>query len=716
MSFSSKAGFTPANLMLLSAICGFSSVSYAQTQESTMQDPIDNIVVTGTREAQSKQDVAESIALLNQQQLAEIGASHPSEALNRLPGVYINNLGGEGHMSSIRQPITTSAVYLFLEDGLPIRPTGFFNHNALYEINMPQAGRLEVVKGPGSALYGSDAIGGVINVLTAKSPTDNLLKANVEQGQNQWQRALLTAGSSLNNDHAARVDINLTRNDGYREEADYQRHSLTARLDSELSNKVTAKTLLSLSAIQQSGVSSLTETQYHARSSINTYHNDVAYRNVNALRLSSEFSWFIDDQRLLTAVPYYRNNSMEMMPSWMISYDPNRRDYQFESYGMMLKYRQHFENSSIIVGLDSDITPSNYLEDKITLTQQDSIYTDYQTTGTSNYDFSSTQKSISPYLHTDWALGSQWRMTAGVRYDKFSVDYTNNLTVQAEDPSHLRPDSQTKSYQHISPKWSLIHQFSDQHMAYLNYRNAFVAPSIGSLFRPGSSQGSIDLQPTEANSYEVGLRGQLNNNWLYKDGLYELALYDLQKSNDIVSIINGNDRTVTNAGQSRHLGFEAALQGKFNEQLAFSTSIALTNQYYEDFAYLFQCFSSACGGFKKENRNYAGFKVGKAPEKLANLTLTYTPSWLAGSRTELEYQHVGAYYTDETNTQSYSGHNLLNLRSHYAINENWQVHIRIINLTDRLYSAYTSNQVGSSDLTYRSGLPRTLYVGLTWQL
>ena len=64
--------------------------------------------------------------------------------MNRISGVYVSNFGGEGHATAIRQPITTKALYAYLEDGVPIRSTGFFNHNALYEINIPQAGRLEV--------------------------------------------------------------------------------------------------------------------------------------------------------------------------------------------------------------------------------------------------------------------------------------------------------------------------------------------------------------------------------------------------------------------------------------------------------------------------------------------------------------------------------------------------------------------------------------------
>ena len=83
---------------------------------------------------------------------------------------------------AIRQPITTKPMYLYLEDGVPTRSTGFFNHNALYEVNLPQSGGLEVLKGPGTAMYGSDAIGGVVNVLTRAAPVTPLFDATMEGG------------------------------------------------------------------------------------------------------------------------------------------------------------------------------------------------------------------------------------------------------------------------------------------------------------------------------------------------------------------------------------------------------------------------------------------------------------------------------------------------------------------------------------------------------
>ena len=68
----------------------------------------------------------------------------------KTPGVLMVNLGNEQHSMSIRQPITTNAYYLYLEDGLPIRPMGIFNHNALLEINQFNLQSIEVLKGPAS--------------------------------------------------------------------------------------------------------------------------------------------------------------------------------------------------------------------------------------------------------------------------------------------------------------------------------------------------------------------------------------------------------------------------------------------------------------------------------------------------------------------------------------------------------------------------------------
>jgi outer membrane cobalamin receptor len=124
-------------------------------------DTLDEVTVTGTREGQLLSETPASVKVISGATLRQDKPSHPSQVLGQSPGVWVNVTGGEGHMTAIRQPLTTNPVYLYLEDGIPTRSTGFFNHNALYEINVPHAGGIEVTRGPGTALYGSDAIGGV---------------------------------------------------------------------------------------------------------------------------------------------------------------------------------------------------------------------------------------------------------------------------------------------------------------------------------------------------------------------------------------------------------------------------------------------------------------------------------------------------------------------------------------------------------------------------
>src|SRR5574343_147013 len=171
------------------------------------------VTVTATREGQLVSETPATIGVIKEKTLREVKPTHPSEIMSQVAGVWFNVTGGEGHQTAIRQPLTTSPVYLYLEDGVPTRSTGFFNHNALYEVNLPMAGGIEINKGPGSALYGSDAIGGVVNVLTRKPPTGPEAEASLEAGSYGWTRAMVTGGSAFGN-HAFRADLNLSHTDG----------------------------------------------------------------------------------------------------------------------------------------------------------------------------------------------------------------------------------------------------------------------------------------------------------------------------------------------------------------------------------------------------------------------------------------------------------------------------------------------------------------------
>lgn len=129
-------------LAILIAALGASVATAAETVPV-----LGEVSVTATREARPVGETPATVSAVKESTLATARPAHPKEVLNQVPGVWISNLSGEGHSTSIRQPLTTAAVYLYLEDGIPTRSTGFFNHNALYEINVPQSGAWKYQKG-----------------------------------------------------------------------------------------------------------------------------------------------------------------------------------------------------------------------------------------------------------------------------------------------------------------------------------------------------------------------------------------------------------------------------------------------------------------------------------------------------------------------------------------------------------------------------------------
>ena len=697
------------------------------------ESEMENVVVTATREGKDKRELAESVSVATEMEIEAVAPSHPAEILNRMAGVHINNLGGEGHMASIRQPITTAGVYLFLEEGVPTRPTGYFNHNGLYEVNIPQSSRLEVSKGPGSALYGSDAIGGIINSVTKPSPTEPELMINAEAGASDWRRGLISAGDALSDNTGIRVDLNVTDSEGYRDDAAYERYSTTVRLDHKLNDRWDSKTILSYSQVDQSGSSSLEEDDYRNNARKNHYTKDIGYREVEALRLHSEFATEIDDRRLVTITPYFRDNSMKMMPSWMITYDPNVRDYKFQSYGAMFKYRELFANGNgqWIAGFDVDYTPSTYEElaiddpsdvqnsttDGRLTAGANGVYSDYALTGVSNYDFDTDQTTISPYVHAEWDIGDRWLLSAGLRYDNFTVDYSNNLQGQTQDvSSHNRLDSGELSFDKFSPKLSAIYYINERHNIYANYRQGFRAPTIGNLYRSGSSEQTDKLEAVKLESAEIGFRGQFDDaltGGIISGLQYELALYEMRKTDDIVTVVGGNTRLTVNAGETTHRGIELAVNADLSESVSMYFSWTATTQRYDDFAYIYGYFQPGVG-FVSEERNYGGSDIARAPREFGNINIRYSPVFIPGLSAELEYEKVGRYYTDETNELSYGGHELFNLRLNYKVNDSTAVYARLMNLTDRKYSTYTSAQVGDADSSYRPGTPRAAFVGFRY--
>ncbi|MEO8040586.1 MAG: TonB-dependent receptor, partial [Betaproteobacteria bacterium] len=600
-------------------------------------------------------------------------------------------------------------------DGVPIRATGMFNHNALYEIDIPMAGGIEVTRGPGTALYGSDAIGGIINVLTRAPSAAPDASVSLEGGSFGWGRLLGSASTGMTRFGGLRADLNLTHSDGWRAQTAYDRQSANLRWDYEMGPRTSVKTVLAYANIdQETGANSpLILADFQNNPTKNNFA--IAFRKVNALRLSTALEREIDNG-LLSLTAYLRDNSMELNGSYNLSFDPRIENSANTSFGLMAKWRQDFPDllrGRLIVGVDLDRSPGSRTEDNLivsrTGTGADTSFNSF-TLGTRIYDYDVTYKSVSPYLHTEFSPLDRLRLNVGVRYDAIGYDMTNQLasgavqaTVNGASRFYGQLAGASVDYTQLSPKFGATFAIDPDTSVYASWNHGFRVPSESQLFRAGNdttplralnrANVTLGLKPIQASQFEVGVRGRI------RSVAYNVVLYDLIKYDDLVSQrdLATNVTTNVNAGKTESRGLEiglgAPLSGSWRVDLAASYAIHRYVNYVTATA------------------DFSGKEIEAAPRLIGNTRLSWTPT--EKTLVALEWVRVGSYWLEASNAAAfgkYSGYDLFNLRVNHALNKTVSVFARIMNLLDERFA--DSASVTSNTPVFSPGLPRACYAGI----
>ncbi|MHB1327446.1 MAG: TonB-dependent receptor [Gemmatimonadales bacterium] len=657
---------------------------------------LSDVVVSVSREAQSRSEATTSVGVVDRTVLEQARPHHPAEIVARVPGAWVANLSGEGHFTAIRQPITTKPMYAFLEDGVPTRSTGFFNHNALYEVNLPGAERVEVIKGPGSALYGSDAIGGVVSSYT-RAPTENTSgEIFVEGGRFGYARVLGTASNSWGR-NGLRADLNVTRSDSYRDGAPYARQSGTVRWDHRFSDAAALKTVVAFSHIDQpgDGGSDVTQADFDARPTAN--YTPIAYRRVLAVRASSSFERRSGLSHF-TATLYGRHNRLELMPSWQLSFDPQIWDSKNQSVGLMGRYRYTVLplRTNLSAGVDFEMSPGSRLEQQIVPVRDGAFFRDYDT-GAVQYDYDVTFWQTSPYLQAEVNPASGLRFDLGLRFDNVGFDYATRLDPLATG-SHRRPASTGVSYQRLSPKVGASLEVMRGLNLFASYRAAFRAPSESQLFRQGSALNTVDLEPVKADNYEVGTRVALGSRVSFEATLYQLDIED-----DILTLTDPVTglRSASNAGATRHRGVELGAAVEPVRGLRIDGAWTLTKQEYLEWR-------------PSGTLDYSGNEIEVAPRGMGRVGATLAPHAFGRGHLAAEWIHMGSYWMDPQNTEKYAGHEVFSVSGSLPVTAEFDVIGRVHNIGDTRF-AETSSYTALQGRRYRPGPPRTFYLGLQYR-
>ncbi|WP_019960816.1 TonB-dependent receptor plug domain-containing protein [Woodsholea maritima] len=180
-------------MFLLGAALGALSTPVFAAQTNTTHEDV--ITVEGLRIAQTLSEVGSSVSVITAEDLEQLGFSFAVDALAHAPGVTINQNGGFGASASVRIRGAASEQTLVLIDGIPVNdptaPGGGYNFARVDSANIE---RIEVLRGPQSTLWGSDAIGGVVSITTKKPDNGQQISLFGEYGSYNTVRAGASVG------------------------------------------------------------------------------------------------------------------------------------------------------------------------------------------------------------------------------------------------------------------------------------------------------------------------------------------------------------------------------------------------------------------------------------------------------------------------------------------------------------------------------------------
>ena len=669
---------------------------------------LEDVVISANRGAIAKRsETPIAIAQLSAKTIQETRAISFDQLLNKISGVNMVDLGNEQHQMSIRQPMTTKSLFLYLEDGIPVRTTGLYNHNALLEMNMSAMRSVEVIKGPSSALYGSEAIGGAVNIITQSPTLLPLLKFSLQGNNIGYKKAELQSSFMKGKFGMSISGYYAKRNNNAMNYSDFDKSAFTIRTDYAIGSKTkiwNSLTYINYYSDMPGGVDS---AMFASKKFINP--QTFTYRAVKALRnhLTLKHQWNDDASSSISLV--YRNNSIAQNPAYRIKDDYRRlngvwrgdktlahgeiNESSFNSYGFIAQHKQelNWKKASITSGLSMDLSPSTYYAEYIRI-QKDTLlkkYTGYIAPDSLLTNYSTRINNYAAFVQASFSPAEKLNIVASLRYDLFHYRFNNALV-----PSSFSGAADTTNrFSKLSSKIGFTYNPSSVIGFYANYSEGFVPPQVTEMY---TGVKVPSLEPSVFFNYEAGGWFALIKNKLSAD----FSIYLLKGTNEIVSSrLDDGSFANQNAGRTIHKGIEFSLNATPVKPLNLRISGAFSKHHFEEFI--------------EKGISYNGMEMNNAPSLLLNAELWYRPAFFAGFRIGAELQKVGKYYTDPQNTDIYNGYYTINLRTGYKWKwaEAW---MNIMNLTNQYYSNITSKS--SFGYSYRLADPINFNIGLSIQV
>jgi len=646
-------------------------------------EPDEVMVIIGTREAEPAADHAGNTAQLDEAEIEFIHADHVAEALNRLPGVNIHRGNGAEHLTAIRSPVLTGGAgagsFLYLENGVPLRAAGFANVNGLFEAHTAFAEMIEVVRGPGSSLYGSNAVHGLINVIPrAGAGTGGALEV-LGGSFGRW-RGNAWVGEEVGA-HQFALGVSHAHEDGFRDDASLDQTQVSTR---HLWDDGTwsSDTVASFTQLNQETAGFVFGHNAFDNSRLaRTNADPEAFRDAYAFRVSSRWERDLGTGVRLSLTPYVRTNGMEFLMHFLPSEAFEESGHS--SAGLLSALYFDVNGGEVIIGADGEWTRGFLIE-----TQSRASFGSFPQ-GV-HYDYEIDANVLAAYVHSEWPVGERLRLVAGARAELTRYDYDNHTSSNTIG-RFQRSGDRSDEFSTFNPRLGAVVDVNENWAAFTNLARGSRAPQTADLYRLQLNQSIGSIDPETIDSAELGIRRHGGSGW------FEMTAYWMEKENFFFRDTDGFN---VPDGRTRHVGIEAEVEMPLSSWLTIAASGTYAHHTYR--------FTNTVAANSTESI-FTGDDVDTAPRTLGNLRVIWTPH--ENVRGEVEWVHVGEYYTDASNSHHYPGHDLVNLRISWQSDNGWGAFAALRNATGTDYAERADFSFGND--RYFPGEPRALQLGFS---
>lgn len=467
---------------------------------------ISEVIVSANRNLRYVEDVPGRVTIIDSKTIDELPVQTVDEVLRYIANVNVNRSWGifSKNSSVTMRGLDGSARVLVLIDGAPMNKSagGFINWSM---ISVSTIDKIEIIKGPASAIYGNNAMGGVISIIT-KNPTKPIEgeAGLLISSYNTFGGNLNLSGTNVKNNRGFLWSINsfYRQGDGYFLEPEDMRDSTDAKAALKEYN-ITGKLGYSFNQNHKVEFSFQTYDDYRGQGR-KVYEDLGDYVSVNTNFFRANYQG-IFKKTLLNVLAFYQMENefvqSESLSSNSGKYKLSERDSHKNDYGLWINATTYLWDKNILTyGVDIKSGDASVTTTYITSTDV--------LTYAGNLDF------IGLFIQDEIKfMNEKVVLVAGARMD-FATYYNGHLAVEnpTSNTGFVIPFDENfinSSWRAFSPKLALKYNFSKSNSVYISYSKGFMPPKLDDLsksgkIRKGFKLANPELGPEFISNFELG--------------------------------------------------------------------------------------------------------------------------------------------------------------------------------------------------------------------